>query len=124
MRIPNSVNRWLRTAPSATCSRHLNAKVIRSGTRSRTENGPVGVELRAAMKSAAAFFCASVILSAGMGGMRSCAQTFTDGQSARMKTMDDNPNRVGYLWTSIMVGSSLRFAVKNEKMLHELARDE
>src|SRR5687767_343668 len=43
-----------------------------SGLRSRTFQGPV-MGPRAAMYSAAAFFCASVIFSAGIGGRRSCA---------------------------------------------------
>src|SRR4029077_15833019 len=49
------------------------ARFITSGLRSSGQKGPDTSALRAAANSAIAFFCASVSLSAGIGGMRSCA---------------------------------------------------
>src|ERR1041385_3205971 len=46
-----------------------------SGLRSIATNGPLTSAFLAVLNSSTAFFCASLNLSAGIGGMRSCALT-------------------------------------------------
>src|SRR5204862_7825308 len=63
---------YRRQSPSA------RARLITSGLRSIGTNGPeMSAPDRAALNSSIAFFCASVNLSAGIGGMRSCAPAET-----------------------------------------------
>src|SRR5262245_12345565 len=51
------------------------ARFITSGLRNSGTNGPDTSALRAPRNSSIAFFCASVIFSTGIGGMRFCALT-------------------------------------------------
>src|SRR5688572_6482398 len=94
-----------------------------SGLRSRTFQGPV-MGPRAAMYSAAAFFCSSVIFSAGIGGRRSCACAIEQNDRRRPRASANLIMNASFATASGILGRPEGLPLPERVAILELDHDE